>query len=500
MQSINDDYNRQLLQLERQRLDRLGQLAARQSPKEAAETYEQLFRLAIANNLFREAEPAAERSLEIRQRSPPVVQFLAQTIDIIASADRGAYDESLADLRTLIDTSSNRQSTGRRPGSLARHVRPAGDLRGLLPAAPPGRPVRRGAESLSTAAQGVRQPGRQGVLRHRLNQLDMIGKPAPAIQGTDLDGKPVDLADSRATSSWSSSGQAGACPAPPRSPGSIRSTARYQDRGFRIVGINVDTLQNDGPKLETVMPNIRRFLLDHNVRWPNLINGTGHERLRQGLRRHRDPDQRPDRTRRHRHPPRPVAQQEPRSGRRRAVAPLSRAGHGIEAAARSARRNGLRARHDRVGSTRSVAGGTGGRRRIDRLGQRLVERQQEQVEGVGDARGLVGSHILQGRAGRSRAVSGGRRSPWRSTRRRSSSISARTAWLAWSKASRFSFRSPAIGASAGQTSWSLRVVEAGQGQRSASAAARSSPSGSSRLGTAGRSDSDSTTGSRRSTS
>jgi hypothetical protein len=41
------------------------------------------------------------------------------------------------------------------------------------------------------------------------------------------------------------------------------------------VGINVDTLQGDRPKLESVLPNVRRFLLDNNVRWPNLINGTG---------------------------------------------------------------------------------------------------------------------------------------------------------------------------------------------------------------------------------
>jgi hypothetical protein len=41
------------------------------------------------------------------------------------------------------------------------------------------------------------------------------------------------------------------------------------------VGINVDALPGNGPKLETVLPNIRRFLLDNNVRWPNLINGTG---------------------------------------------------------------------------------------------------------------------------------------------------------------------------------------------------------------------------------
>ena len=62
LQSINEDYARQLLELERQRLERLGQLAARQPANEAAETYEELFRLAIANNLFREAEPAALKS------------------------------------------------------------------------------------------------------------------------------------------------------------------------------------------------------------------------------------------------------------------------------------------------------------------------------------------------------------------------------------------------------------------------------------------------------
>jgi hypothetical protein len=102
--TINEDYARQLLQLEKQRLERLEQLAARQSPKEAADTYEQLFRHAIANNLFREAEPAARHVLKSNEnRSSPVVHFLAQTIDIIASADAGAYEESLTDLRTAIE-------------------------------------------------------------------------------------------------------------------------------------------------------------------------------------------------------------------------------------------------------------------------------------------------------------------------------------------------------------------------------------------------------------
>ena len=275
MQSINEDYARQLLQLERQRLERLGQLAARQSPKEAAETYEQLFRLAIANNLFREAEPAAQQVLKSASGSPPIIQFLARTIDIIASADRGAYDESLADLRTLIEAVSNRT----RPGEAAAASLDTSALLAICEAyyqrLLQGDQFDVARKAFQLLLKESDNPAVKGFSASRLNQLDMIGKPAPAIQGTDLDGKPVSLADLKGNvvlvvfwASWClpSSAEVAALD-------QVYST--YQDRGFRVVGINVDTLQSDGPKLETVLPNIRRFLLDHNVRWPNLINGTG---------------------------------------------------------------------------------------------------------------------------------------------------------------------------------------------------------------------------------
>ena len=41
------------------------------------------------------------------------------------------------------------------------------------------------------------------------------------------------------------------------------------------MGINLDLQQDGGQKLETVLPNIRRFLLDYNVPWPTLVNGSG---------------------------------------------------------------------------------------------------------------------------------------------------------------------------------------------------------------------------------
>jgi thiol-disulfide isomerase/thioredoxin len=49
----------------------------------------------------------------------------------------------------------------------------------------------------------------------------------------------------------------------------------FRDKGLKVIGINLDTLEDGGQKPETVMRNIRRFLLDYNVPWPTLVNGTG---------------------------------------------------------------------------------------------------------------------------------------------------------------------------------------------------------------------------------
>ena len=49
------------MDLERQRLERLGQLASVQPKDQAEATYQDYFRLAIAKGLYAEAEPVAER-------------------------------------------------------------------------------------------------------------------------------------------------------------------------------------------------------------------------------------------------------------------------------------------------------------------------------------------------------------------------------------------------------------------------------------------------------
>jgi hypothetical protein len=41
------------------------------------------------------------------------------------------------------------------------------------------------------------------------------------------------------------------------------------------VGINLDAVSDGDRKPSTVLPNVRRFLLDYNVTWPTLMNGQG---------------------------------------------------------------------------------------------------------------------------------------------------------------------------------------------------------------------------------
>ena len=116
LQAIDDKYNRELLQLDQRRLESLGLLAASQKPDRAAITYERLFRLAIAGNLFRDAEGAAGKVIE--QGTPaPTTLALAHLVKIVALADRGAADESLRSLRRAVaESTRDRPATESRAG------------------------------------------------------------------------------------------------------------------------------------------------------------------------------------------------------------------------------------------------------------------------------------------------------------------------------------------------------------------------------------------------
>jgi thiol-disulfide isomerase/thioredoxin len=194
-------------------------------------------------------------------------------VRIVARADRGAFEDSLDSLRQAV---AQRQQEGR-PEAL-KSALTTDELVGICEAYYE-RLVHESQyaiarKALRMAQDEARDPAVKAFLKSRLDRVELVGKPAPPIRGTDVDGKPFDLADLRGKvvlvdfwASWCH-------PSAAEVQWLEQAYDAHRDQGFQIVGINLDTLQDGGQKLETVFPNIRRFLLDFNVRWPTLINGT----------------------------------------------------------------------------------------------------------------------------------------------------------------------------------------------------------------------------------
>jgi thiol-disulfide isomerase/thioredoxin len=273
IQAINEAYSQELLQAERRRLERLALLAARQNPRAAAATYEQLFRLAIVANLFRDAGPIAESV--VKNGSPsPTTTALAHLVKIIAEADRGAYEQSLESLRQAI-AESNKAGGGEASRARLMTSEKVGLCDAYYQRLVHGDQLEIARKAFHLLQSQVQSPALVEFVTNRLKRLELVGKPAPPVEGTDLDGKPFKLADAKGKvvlvifwASW-------CLPSAAEIEGLQQVAESYRARGFQVVGINVDTLQDDSPKLDTVMPNVRRFLLDYNVRWPTLINGSG---------------------------------------------------------------------------------------------------------------------------------------------------------------------------------------------------------------------------------
>jgi thiol-disulfide isomerase/thioredoxin len=277
-ESIEAEFRRDLIRVERARIERLAALAASQPKTEAARTYEDIFRFAMASGLYNEAEPVAERVLR-SGGVPPEVAMLAELINIVAEANRGAYQESLDSLSGAI-----------RIGEAAAKADPEAKARGALPLAArlslvnvyTQRLIQVGQYDVARRALAMirdtaREPAMKSLAEGRLAQISLVGKPAPPIAGTSIDGKPIRLADYKGDvvlivfwATW--------CLPNAEEAGRLAALeATYRGKGLRILGVNVDTMQDGGVPAASVMPNVRRFLLDYNVTWPNLINGPGEQ-------------------------------------------------------------------------------------------------------------------------------------------------------------------------------------------------------------------------------
>ncbi|HEU5115986.1 MAG TPA: TlpA disulfide reductase family protein, partial [Isosphaeraceae bacterium] len=130
-------------------------------------------------------------------------------------------------------------------------------------------------KAFALLSDAARDPAAKALAANRMDRLQRVGQPAPEIAGLDVDGQKVSLQGLKGDvvlvvfwTTW-------AVPSAAEVGRLEEIYEAHKADGFRVLGINVDSLQAGGPDPSTTLSLVRRFLLDYNVPWPTLVNGPG---------------------------------------------------------------------------------------------------------------------------------------------------------------------------------------------------------------------------------
>jgi thiol-disulfide isomerase/thioredoxin len=270
LEAINASYQQQRHDLECRQIADLAALAQKSSGPEADAALRQLFSLAIAHGLCPHAQDAAQHCLNSAKSSRDI-RGLAALVQVLARTDKGEHDRAIADLKVIFQQAVAGGREGRpQDADLALAVGEA-----LLQ-----RLIHDGrydvARKLCDVACDEEAPAAvKDHFEDRMARIDLVGKPAPPIAGTDVDGKPVSLADFKGKvvlidfwASW--------CPPCIAAILPLKALSqKYQDRGFVILGINVDAMHEDVREPDAVLQHVRRFLVKQRIGWINVQSGKG---------------------------------------------------------------------------------------------------------------------------------------------------------------------------------------------------------------------------------
>jgi thiol-disulfide isomerase/thioredoxin len=268
LDELDASYRRQLHDLECRHIADLAALAEKAPGPEADAAYRQLFGLAITRDLCREAQAAAGRCAASNSAGRDV-RALAALVQVLARADKGEHDQAIDDWRSLLQQSARGQGAAL-----------DADLTLAVGEALLQRLIREGRYDVARklcglACEDEAPAALKDHFEDRMARLNLLGKPAPPIVATDVDGKAVSLADFKGRvvlvefwATW--------CPPCVASMPALNELAlKYHDRGFVILGINVDAMHEDVKETKVAMAAVRRFLVKHRVTWTNLLNGQG---------------------------------------------------------------------------------------------------------------------------------------------------------------------------------------------------------------------------------
>jgi len=272
LEELNASYIRQLRELDRRRIADLVALASRTSGPEADAAYATLFHLAIAGGFCPEAEPAAEHCLAAKSggREP---RTLANLVRVLARTEQGAHGQALAVVKGLFEAQGHAENAVN------------GDMALAVGEAYLQRLIREGRYDLAKEVcecacdQDDAPASLKEHFEARMDRLKLLGKDAPPISGVDVDGKAISLAGLKGKvvlvdfwATW--------CPPCVAEIPSLNALAdRFHDRGFEVLGVNVDAMHEDVKDTKTALTAVRRFLVSQNITWSNLLSRTGADDL-----------------------------------------------------------------------------------------------------------------------------------------------------------------------------------------------------------------------------
>ena len=275
LQALDAYYNRQLDDLERRRITDLAALAAAKRGADADAAYRALFQRVLDHGPLDAAVPAAQRCIANTKTSSDVLA-LATLVTAAANLDRGKPDAALDALQGFVRRVRTR--TGEDPSARDAILGVGEAVLQRLIQRHEYRVAARACEVLGADAED------RTVKSHfeaRLRALRLVGAKAPPLHGTDVDGRafqPAALAGKVLLVHFWATWQ----PASVAALHELNRLARkYEDRGFEVVGVNLDAHHEDVPDAKAMLPSIRHVLVEQGVMWPNLLSDDAQEDLAQ---------------------------------------------------------------------------------------------------------------------------------------------------------------------------------------------------------------------------
>lgn len=284
LEALDVSYRQRLRAVECRWIADLADLAGKSSGREANDAYRQLFNLAIARDLCVDAQPAAQyclASIPLRVAEPAAqscsasvpseqdIRALATSVQVFARAEKGEYEQSLADLKALF----------KRPGCESRAASKADAATAFaVGEAYFQRLIRNGRYDVARKlCELACKDGTPAALKDhfeaRMARLDLLDKPAPALSGNDADGRHVSLDDLKRkvvlVEFWES--RCSHCVAAITALNALDQ--KYQRQRFVMSDVNLDARRADVKDGTTALPTARQVPVRHGVTWIDLLDG-----------------------------------------------------------------------------------------------------------------------------------------------------------------------------------------------------------------------------------